>query len=88
MRKIIRCALLLAVMNACVPVIIGAAVAGHSSSNKTKQKWTADFNQTNIDRQKQHLPPLDYCEELLKFNKSWAKDNKECKEQLKKEGKI
>jgi len=76
-------------LSSCVPVAVaGLAVAGHASSNKTKQKWTADFNQNNIEREKQHLPPLDWCEEVFKFNKSWAKKDKACKAKLVAERKI
>lgn len=80
MKKIMLAGILIAgfMQQACLPTIVAGAVAATNSSKKTKAKWEADLRQTNLEREKAHLKPLDWCDEAYKTNKHWAKKNKDC----------
>lgn len=80
--------LLLFLTSSCVPAIIVGGVMANSSSKKTRSKWNQEFIQTNLEREKAGLKPLDWCEEAFKVNEGWAKDDKACKAKLKEQGKI
>ena len=42
----------------------------------------SQFNQTNIEREKAGLPPLDLCTEQYYFDKKWADNDPTCEERI------
>jgi len=54
----------------------------HSETKRTNEKFMEQFNQTNIERKKAGLPPLDLCTEKYHFDEKWADDDPECKERI------
>lgn len=72
----------------CVPALIIAGATSSSSSKKSKVAWESNFRETNLEREKAGLEPLDWCEEAFKMKKSWATKDTDCKAKLKAEGKI
>lgn len=42
----------------------------------------AQFNQTNIEREKAGLAPLDLCTEQYHFDKKWADNDPTCEERI------
>lgn len=53
-----------------------------SETNKTNEKFMEQFNQTNMEREKAGLPPLDLCTEKYHFDEKWADDDPKCKERI------
>lgn len=89
MKKLILSAFLICVLfqEGCIAAA-ATAVAATATSKRTRAKWNDQFNQNNLEREKAGLKPLDWCEEAFKVNKGWATDDKACKAQLKRAGKI
>ncbi len=54
----------------------------HSETKKTNEKFMEQFTQTNNERKKAGLPPLDLCTEKYHFDEKWADDDPECKERI------
>ncbi len=53
-----------------------------SETNRTNEKFMEQFNETNIEREKAGLPPLDLCTEKYHFDEKWADNDPECKERI------
>lgn len=66
----------------CVPTLIGAAVYKSSKTRQAKESFVEKFNQTNYEREKAGLPPLDLCTEKYSFDKKWADDDPICAERI------
>jgi hypothetical protein len=47
-------------------------------SNEEKAAFVTNLQKTNLEREKAHLKPLDWCSEAYKFDKGWATENTEC----------
>ena len=71
------------VFSGCVPVMIGAVAYSSVKSSQQKKEFIKDFHSTNVQRHQAGLPPLDLCTEKYKFDKYWARQDPECKEQIK-----
>lgn len=66
----------------CIPTIIGASVYKSSKTRESKERFMAQFNQTNIEREKAGLAPLDLCTEQYHFDKKWADNDPICDERI------
>lgn len=66
----------------CIPTLIGAAVYKSSKTRQAKEGFIEQFNQTNYEREKAGLAPLDLCTEKYGFDKKWADDDPICKERI------
>lgn len=75
---------LLALSSSCIPTIIGAAVYKSSKTREAKEEFIGHFNQTNMEREKAGLQPLDLCTEKYNYDKKWADDDPTCKERIEK----
>jgi len=73
---------LLISITGCIPTIIGAAVYKSSKTRQAKESFIEQFNQTNLEREKAGLPPLDLCTEKYGFDKKWADDDPVCAERI------
>ena len=81
--KVLVALVLIAVMcSSCIPTIIGASVYKSSKTRQAKERFIAQFNQTNIEREKAGLPPLDLCTEKYHFDKKWADNDPICEERI------
>jgi len=81
MKKVIAVAFVLCfyTTSGCVPaIIVGAAYHG-AKSKESEQQFNSSFNQTNADRESKGLTPLDWCTEAYRWNKSYARKDKNCK---------
>lgn len=67
----------------CAPVLVGALMYDHTASREDKRKFTENFNQQNLEREKAGLPRLDWCSEVYKYSKSWANEQPGCAERIK-----
>ena len=88
MRHTIIGLLLLILCQGCIPVLIGGAFYSSAKTTKARQEFIANFNETNIEREKAGLKPLDICEAKYNFDPEWAKQNPVCQDKLLKEKKI
>ena len=59
-------------ISGCIPTIIGASVYKSSKTRESKERFMSQFNQTNIEREKAGLAPLDLCTEQYHFDKKRA----------------
>jgi len=82
MKFLIALFLLSIFLTSCIPTIIGASVYKSSKTRESKERFMAQFNQTNIDREKAGLPPLDLCTEQYHFDKKWADNDPTCEERI------
>jgi len=78
MKKILLMIMCLVFTSSCIPALIATGVYSHSKNKQARQQWTKEFNENNVEREKQKLPPLEWCSEAMKFDSSWAKKNPEC----------
>jgi len=69
-------------LSGCIPTIIGASVYKSSKTRESKERFMAQFNQTNIEREKAGLAPLDLCTEQYHFDKKWADNDPICDERI------
>ena len=67
---------------ACVETLIAGGIYKSSKTRQAKQSFMADFNATNVERQKAGLPPLDLCTEQYHFDKKWADNDPVCAERI------
>lgn len=84
MRIFLLCVGLAFACSSCVPALIGAVAYKSSKTRQAKESFIAQFNQTNIEREKAGLQPLDLCTEKYNFDKKWADDDPVCAERIEK----
>ena len=70
------------ILNGCAAALVGGLFYNSSKTYEQKQKFTADFNQQNLEREKASLKPLDWCSETYKFDKVWAAEGAGCAERI------
>lgn len=83
--KIIRAVGLVAIalaLNGCAAVLVGGLFYNSAKTYEQKQKFTADFNQQNLERERAGLKPLDWCSQTYKFDKAWAAEAPGCAERI------
>jgi hypothetical protein len=79
--KLIAVALICSLSTGCIPAMIIALAVDSNTQAKnqaTRQQFIKDFNARNDDREAKKLPALSWCEEVLRFDKVWWKQQKEC----------
>ncbi|GJM17093.1 MAG: hypothetical protein DHS20C13_24200 [Thermodesulfobacteriota bacterium] len=81
--KLLAFLMLIAIIcSSCIPTIIGASVYKSSKTRESKERFMAQYNQTNIEREKAGLAPLDLCTEQYYFDKKWADNDPICEERI------
>lgn len=66
----------------CAAVLVGGLMYDHTASREDKRKFTENFNAQNLEREKSGLPKLDWCSEVYKYSKGWAKEQPGCAERI------
>lgn len=66
----------------CAAALVGGAFYKVSKTREEKRKFMSEYNQTNLERQKLGLAPLDLCTEKYNFDEKWAKDDPPCKKRV------
>jgi len=66
----------------CIPTIIGASVYKSTKTRAGKEQFLIQYNQTNIEREKAGLAPLDLCTEKYNYDKKWADDDPICESRI------
>lgn len=82
MRILIVALLLATTLSGCAAVLVGGLMYDHTASREDKAKFTQNFQQQNLEREKSGLAKLDWCSEVYKYSKSWAKDQPGCVERI------
>ncbi len=67
-------------LNGCVAALVGGAIYHSAKTQEARAEFTTNFQKNNTERERAKLKPLDWCSEIYKFDKDWAKDKAECKE--------
>jgi hypothetical protein len=75
--------LLLLTNTACLPVLVGGLILKSSKSNAEKRQSISQLQNTNMDRERLGLRPLDACSEKYKFDAGWAAQDPVCLERIK-----
>ena len=57
---------------ACLPVLVGGLILKSSKSKAEKREFITQLQNTNMERERQGLKPLDVCSEKYKFDQGWA----------------
>ena len=68
----------------CLPTLVGGlGLLNKSAKTKhEKQEFLTSFHQTNLEREKAGLAPLDICIAKYQFDKGWAMKDNVCKGKL------
>src|SRR5690606_27141304 len=67
----------------CIPDLIPGAIYAETKKQDSRQEFLSNFQATNTEREKNGLPPLDLCSEQYRFDRSWAREDKNCRERIK-----
>jgi hypothetical protein len=67
----------------CLPVLVGGLILKSSKSNAEKREFITRLQNTNMDRERLGLKPLDVCSEKYKFDPGWAAEDPVCLERIK-----
>ena len=62
----------------CLPVAVGGLILKSSSTKKQQRVFLENFYETNLEREKAGLLPLDLCIAKYRFDKGWANKDKTC----------
>lgn len=62
----------------CLPVLVGGLIYKSTKSNQEKQEFIENHNQTNLEREKAGLLPLDLCIAKYRFDEGWARSDETC----------
>jgi len=54
-----------------------------SQTEQARQEFIQNFQETNLEREKAGLAPLDLCTEKYNFDRSWALKDPNCKKRIK-----
>ena len=65
-------------LGGCAAALVGGLIYKSTKSNEEKAAFVTNLQKTNLEREKAHLKPLDWCSEAYKFDKGWATENVEC----------
>jgi len=66
----------------CLPVAVGGLILKSSSIKKQKRIFLENFYETNLEREKAGLLPLDFCIAKYRFDKGWANKDKTCTKKI------
>lgn len=67
----------------CLPVLVGGLLLKSSKSNGEKREFISRLQNTNLERERLGLRPLDVCSEKYKFDPGWAADEPVCLARIK-----
>lgn len=84
LKQLVIMTMICGVTSGCAAVLVGGLFYNSSKTYEQKQKYTADFNQQNLEREKAGLAKLDWCSETYKFDKAWASEAGGCAERIRK----
>src|SRR5216683_460169 len=76
--KVVVLTLLSVSLGGCAAALVGGLIYKSTKSNEEKASFVTNLQKTNLEREKAHLKPLDWCSEAYKFDKGWATENPEC----------
>lgn len=64
-------------------IAAGTSIEAQKAETRAgKERFMAQYNEMNIEREKEGLPPLDLCTEKYHFDKKWADDDAICEERI------
>jgi hypothetical protein len=66
------------ILGGCAAALVGGLIYKSTKSNEEKATFVTNLQKTNLERERAHLKPLDWCSEAYKFDKGWAIENTEC----------
>jgi len=66
----------------CIPVVVGGLIYKSTKTKHEKQEFLKNFHQTNLEREKAGLRPLDLCIAKYQFDKGWAMEDAQCKKKV------
>jgi hypothetical protein len=69
-------------LSGCAAALVGGLIYKSTKSNEEKAAFVTNLQKTNLEREKAHLKPLDWCSEAYKFDKGWATENTECQQRV------
>jgi len=69
-------------LGGCRTAMVGGLIYKSTKSNEEKAAFVTNLQKTNLEREKAHLKPLDWCSEAYKFDKGWATENPECAQRV------
>jgi hypothetical protein len=84
-KLLVRIAVLAAMgipLGGCAAALVGGLIYKSTKSNEEKAAFVTNLQKTNLEREKAHLKPLDWCSEAYKFDKGWAVENAECNQRV------
>ena len=79
MKKLIALVALVA-LPACAPVLVAGLIHKNIKSKEARKEFTQQFRADNFEREQAGLTPLDWCQEVWRYDEGWANDLKECKD--------
>jgi len=70
-------------ISTAVGIVVGTAVETQRAQTRAgKESFMTQYNQMNLENEKEGLPPLDLCTEKYHFDKKWADDDPLCEERI------
>lgn len=81
-RRAAAAVLVMFASSACVPVLVGGLILKSSKSNAEKRQFITQLQNTNMERERLGLRPLDVCSEKYKFDPGWAAEDPVCLERI------
>ncbi len=66
----------------CIPVAVGGLIYKSSKTKHEQQEFLTKFHQTNLEREKAGLLPLNLCIAKYQFDEGWAMKDKSCKNKI------
>jgi hypothetical protein len=70
-------------LSGCAAALVGGLIYKSTKSDEEKAVFVSNLQKTNLEREKAHLQPLDWCSEAYKFDKGWAIEKPDCAERVK-----
>lgn len=70
-------------LGGCAAALVGGLIYKSAKSDEEKATFVTNLQKTNLEREKAHLQPLDWCSEAYKFDKGWATEKPDCAERVK-----
>ena len=61
-------------LTSCIPLMIGGLVMKSNADSNNRAQFIQHFNDVNVSRESRGLKPLDWCTELIKYDKGWAQE--------------
>jgi len=84
MHRLLGMLVLPLVLNGCAAVLVGGLFYHDSKTRDQRLAFTLDFQKQNLEREKAGLKPLDWCQELYKFDQHWYGEDANCRAEAEK----